>query len=280
MVSVTLEPHSSIVGSTRLLHRQEQRSFYWVVCLVALATLIFAQSRSPFTGALLGLLTVFILARRFDLLVLIALASAILVTATAAIGTLQQAFLRGQDPQMFHSLSGRVSWWSSAWRLVPENPLFGLGGWAAGRFAVLGPLGASDTSSLHNAWLEMLIGVGLIGLFPFVVTFVRTWVNLLGPFDALWPGEPPNTANELRIEATGIFVLLCFRSIFTAQFIWHPPELFFLVLGYAELRRRRRAGNPAFALHRTYEIRASRGPFPRSSVDSMKGVRRGHTPGP
>src|SRR2546422_4414660 len=51
--------------------------------------------------------------------------------------------------------------------------------YAAGRFAVLGPLGDPGNSSVHNAWLELLLGVGVIGLLPFLATFLGIWTNLL-----------------------------------------------------------------------------------------------------
>jgi O-antigen ligase len=238
-----------IVGATRLLFRNEHRSFYWLVCLAALPTLILAQSRSPATGAFLGLLAVLVLTRRFGLLALVGLAGAALLALTNAEAVVQQAFLRGQSPDQFYSLSGRVDYWAFAGGILRENPFLGLGGYAAGRFAVLGPLGVTETSSLHNAWLEILVGVGLIGFLPFLATFLRTWLNLLQPLNS---ESTPSIARELRIEAVGIFVLLCFRSIFTAEFIWHPPVFFFLMLGYAELLRRGRfegvpAAQPALA---------------------------------
>jgi O-antigen ligase len=198
--------------------------------------LILAQSRSPATAAVLGLLTVLVLRRRFGLLALVALAGAALIYLTTAASVVQQAFLRGQSPELFYSLTGRIGWWKVAWDAFQDRPLLGFGGYT-GRFLVLGPLGVTDASSFHNAWLEILVGVGLIGFLPFLATFVRTWLNLLRP---LSPGATPSTAKALRIEAVGIFVLVCFRSIFTVEFIWHPPLLFFLVLGYAELLRRAR----------------------------------------
>jgi O-antigen ligase len=227
-----------IVAATRLLCRERHRSFYWLVSLTALVTLILAQSRSPFTGALLGLVAVLLLRRRFGLLALVALAGGALVALTPAETVVQQAFMRGQSPDDFYSLSGRVGYWTAAWEVVRENPFLGLGAYAAGRFAVLGSLGASvtATSSLHNAWLEILVGVGLIGFLPFLATLIGIWVNLLRVDSA----STPPMGRELRIEIVGILVLLCFRSIFTVEFIWHPPLVFLLALAYAELLRRAR----------------------------------------
>jgi len=225
-----------VIAATRLLFRNEHRSPYWLACLVALATLVFAQSRSAITGGLLGLVVVLVFERRLQLLALVGIAGAALLLLTNAGVVLQQAFMRGQSPDLFYSLSGRVSWWVSAWDVVRENPFWGIGGYA-GRFAVLGPLGVTEASSVHNAWIEILVGVGLIGFLPFVSTFLGIWSNLLRRRN---PGSTPSTARELQSEAVGIFALLSFRSIFSDEFIWHPPLLFFLVLGYAELLRRGR----------------------------------------
>jgi O-antigen ligase len=233
-----------VVAATRLLFRNHQRSFYWLVCLTALPTLILAQSRSPATAALLGLLAVLVFARRFGLLAIVGLAGVALISLTTAEDVVREAFLRGQSPDLFYSLSGRVDWWIPAWQVFRENPLLGLGGYAAGRFGILSQIGQTETSSLHNAWLEILVGVGLTGFLPFLATFIGTWITLLRSRETR---GAPSVATELQVEAVGIFVLLCFRSIFTAEFIWHPPLLFFLVLGYAELVRRRGIGGTRLA---------------------------------
>ena len=91
---------------------------------------------------------------------------------------------------------------------------------------------AYSPQSGQDLWI-----VGLIGFLPFVSTFLGIWSNLLRRRN---PGSTPSTARELQSEAVGIFALLSFRSIFSDEFIWHPPLLFFLVLGYAELLRRGR----------------------------------------
>jgi hypothetical protein len=138
---------------------------------------------------------------------------------------------------MFYSLTGRTHWWAFAGELVRDNPLVGLGGYAAGRFSVLGQLGATETSTLHSTWVELLVGVGLLGLIPFLITIAATWFNLLRPAN----GKPvPPLARELQVESIGIFVLLCCRSIVSDEFIWHPALAFFLVVLYAEVRRRGR----------------------------------------
>jgi O-antigen ligase len=188
---------------------------------------------------MLGLFMVLLLRRRLGLLTVVGLAGAVLLSVTSAETVLQQAVLRGQSVEMFRSLSGRVNWWAPAWEAFRDNPLLGLGGYAAGRFGVLDAIGATEPSSLHNAWLEVLVGVGLVGFLPFLWTVLGTWVTLLR-------GDPTNAASEvvlaLRVEALGVFTLICLRSAFTVEFIWHAPTTFFLILCFAELLRRSRPG--------------------------------------
>ena len=236
-----------LIAGTRLLSRTRQRGFYWLVALGGLVTLILAQSRSPATGTLLGLLAVLLVGRRYRLLALVAGAGALVIAMTGAGPVLEQAFYRGQSPELFYSLSGRMIYWTRAWEVFQHDPLLGLGGYAAGRFVVLGSLGVTDASSLHNAWLEILLGVGLVGFLPFLATFLGVWQQLLVPL-RLWATHP--LVADLRLEAIGLFVLLCFRSVFSVEFTWHPPLQFFLVLAFAELLRRSRADPAGVAVPR------------------------------
>jgi exopolysaccharide production protein ExoQ len=247
-----------MVAGTRLLLRSRDRAVYWLVSAVALPTLILAQSRSPLVATLLALLTVLLLARRYRLLALVAMGGIALVSATAVESVVEQAFLRGQNTGLFLSLSGRTEWWAYGWEVLQQSPLLGFGGYAGARFSVLGPLGVTEASSIHNAWLEILLGVGLVGFLPFLVTFVGTWRTILRS-PASWL---PADFRALRLEAVGIFVILTFRSIFSVGFVWHPALLFFLVLIYAELFRRSaqavpaKSGDPANARFRTEPLPA------------------------
>lgn len=234
-----------LIAGTRLLSRTRQRGFYWLLALVGLVTVVLAQSRSPATGTLLGLLAVLLVARRYRLLALVGTAGAVLILMTGAGSVLEQAFYRGQSPEQFYGLSGRIGFWTRAWEIFQQNPLLGLGGYAGGRFVVLSGLGVTDASSLHNAWLEILLGVGLVGFLPFLATFLGVWRQLVL---RLRPWRTHPLVAELRLEAIGLFVLLCFRSVFSVEFTWHPPLQFFLVLAFAELLRRTRAGDAGVAV--------------------------------
>jgi hypothetical protein len=101
---------------------------------------------------------------------------------------------------------------------------------------VIGNLRNTNWSSILNTWLEVLIGTGLIGVMPLLGAFLGMWVMLLR--------SPPSGTDacsvlqRLRIEGIGVLAILSVRSMFTVEFIWHPPLTFLLVLGYAEMLHR------------------------------------------
>lgn len=77
-------------------------------------------------------------------------------------GTAGSAFRRGENANVFSSLSGRTEYWSAAHKLINERPWLGWGVNVGSR-RVLVSLGSEYTSNIHGAWVEALLGVGVIG---------------------------------------------------------------------------------------------------------------------
>jgi O-antigen ligase len=226
----------SIVALTRLLFPTEYKRFYLVVLLVSMVMLIFSQSRSPLTGFLVAVALVLFAAKRIRTVTLLCLIIPVVLSFTSLGNLFSEFFQRGQSSKYFDSLSGRVPLWESGWELFNEQPLTGYGAYAAGRFGVIGNLRNTNWSSILNTWLEVLIGTGLIGVMPLLGAFLGMWVMLLR--------SPPSGTDacsvlqRLRIEGIGVLAILSVRSMFTVEFIWHPPLTFLLVLGYAEMLHR------------------------------------------
>ncbi|MCA9423384.1 MAG: O-antigen ligase family protein, partial [Nitrospira sp.] len=143
---------------------------------------------------------------------------------------------RGQNPELFASLSGRTQWWQFGWDLFIQRPLTGYGAYAGSRFAALADAGTETTSSIHNTWLEALLGVGIFGFLLLLVGCLSIWKCFLSSH-----GTPCNerVMSALTLEAMSVFAVLSVRSCFTSGLIWHPSLPFLLVLGYAEFIRRK-----------------------------------------
>lgn len=223
-----------IVALNRFLFMKDRR-FYFVIFLAAIATMIFAQSRSPITGFLVALPLMLFAARRIGPIALTLMLMFFLLFLTGFSDVFWEYFLRGQNREEFSSLSGRTYGWVLGWELFKISPLTGFGAYAGGRFVVLTELGTNMSSgqwsSILNTWLEILIGVGLMGGLFVIAAFVKTWVNLV---KGTMSSKAGSVYHCLAVEGLGVLALISVRSMFTTNIFWHPPLVFLLIVGYSE----------------------------------------------
>jgi O-antigen ligase len=218
------------------------------------ASMIACKTRTALGGFLIGIFLVLIFSRRARI---VALASSVLMLATYTValafsaapqpdalwnrvaspsGVVLSFLQRGQSQHELESLTGRTEWWQFAWQQFMEHPWTGLGAYAGGKFAVLSKMGFGDTSQLHSDYLETLVGTSIWGLIPLLAALFGTWWLLVRFVRApsLQPFE-----RQLALEAIGILGVITVRSFVNVEIIWHAPQVFLVVLGYAELLRRR-----------------------------------------
>lgn len=233
----------AVVALSRLLRRDGASHggvlIYALILTTSVATLVLSQTRSALVGFAAGAVLVLLLSGRMLIVFSLTVIVAMLLLATAAESTFLEYFRRGQDAVMFGSLSGRMDWWSFAWQRFMERPLTGFGAFAGGRFATLAEMGDQSTSSVHNTYLEALLGLGAEGILPLLICLAGTWWRLLGSFAS----RTASVAEERPcLEAAGVLAVLTVRSMFTTDLIWHPALPWLLVLGLAELLRREWSG--------------------------------------
>jgi hypothetical protein len=147
---------------------------------------------------------------------------------------------RGQSQDQLESLTGRTEWWHLAWQEFQNHPMTGLGAYAGGKFGVLSKMGFGDTPQLHSDYLETLVGTSFWGLIPLLLSLFGTWWLLIRYVrsPSLQPFE-----RQLALEAIGVLGVITVRSFVNVELIWHAPQFFLAVLGYAELLRRRAKAN-------------------------------------
>jgi O-antigen ligase len=90
--------------------------------------------------------------------------------------------LQGHQTQSsFVTLSGRTVVWTAAVRQFEHYPLLGVGGGVGGKMVIshIGNMYLEEMSSLHNGFLEVLTGLGIVGFFLstalLVVASFRAW---------------------------------------------------------------------------------------------------------
>jgi len=212
------------------------RALCTLLFAVSLVTLILSQTRSAISGFLLGAAILFLFSRRTRAMAFVISAVAVLLLLTNAGGTFWAYFLRGQSPELFQSLSGRVGWWEFGLDKLLERPLTGYGAYAGGRFAVLEEMGVTSTASTHNAYFEVIIGTSFWGLIPVIIALMGIWWVLTRVLRSPSFG---GVDRQLAVEAVGVLGVITVRSFLTSHLIWNTSLVFLLVLGYAEFLRRK-----------------------------------------
>ena len=151
-------------------------AFYQVVFGLCLFSL--SASRTSF-GILL-LTTLLVIFKRSKILATLATTGVLLAGFLFWSGILNR--LQGhQNASDFVTLSGRTVVWTAAVRQFEQHPLIGVGGGIGGKVVIshIGNRYLEEMSSLHNGFLELLTGLGLIGFllgtYMLVATTWRAW---------------------------------------------------------------------------------------------------------
>jgi O-antigen ligase len=228
----------AIVALSRLLLRRlgnSGRAFYSVLLVLALATMVVAQTRSAIIGFFLGFVLLLYFSKRLGTISLL-IAVVILVASLVDVGGLAEEYLRrGQNDELVTNLTGRTIWWEATWDVFVKNMWLGAGAFTS-RFTVLAKLRDLDVPNVHNTFLETLVGVGIVGLLPVLAALLGAWKILLGAVRQEWCRS---LDRQLAVEALAVLAIITCRSFFTASLVMHPDLESLAVLGCAELLRQR-----------------------------------------
>ena len=162
--------------------------------LFSLALFSFSASRTSFGILLFSiLLVVFKRSKLIGVLAVTGVLIAAVMFSTEIVTRLQGH----QDSSSFVTLSGRTVVWTAAVRQFERYPLLGVGGGVGGKMVIanIGNMYLEEMSSLHNGFLEVLTGLGLVGFligcYMLVVASFRSW--------SAWDAHP---------EYAGTYVLI------------------------------------------------------------------------
>ena len=130
---------------------------------------VLAEGRTGVAALLLGAL-VLVLVRRPLLSLLFLPVGA--YAAASYLDTFLEFFRRGQTDELFLSLTGRVDWWLAGLNTFLRQPLTGFG-FGVGSRVVFTGLERGGTAFIHNGFLEVALGVGMIGFVIWLVMLLR-----------------------------------------------------------------------------------------------------------
>ncbi len=215
-----------LVVLVRLLYSQGSRRWLITFLVAAAGALFLSQARSALLGVVAAVIVLSILlpkVRKQGVLLAVGAGS----LAYVFVDLVYAYLVRGQSQGNIESLSGRTLYWTAAIELWMKHPIVGAGAYAAGRFGVLQQLGEQLTSSLHNTWIELLVGTGVVGVAIVAASAIAVTVALFRMARA----ESDSPMGFIPAELGAIVVLELVRSVFTSgAFIWHPATRFMLAV--------------------------------------------------
>jgi hypothetical protein len=200
------------------------RLFYGCFFAASFVTMILAQSRTSLIGFVLAVITFLLFDRRRKLLAV----TLGLIIFALSIETTISFLQREQSKGLAMSLSGRTVAWKASWELFKQSPYIGNGFASAGRFDVLK---GGSVSTLHGSLFDVLAGVGLFGLIPWLTAIFYTGIRLIFPRGR--PKNRPRTSFERggRAELVAVMILILIRAITSSSLALHENTfLLFLIL--------------------------------------------------
>ncbi|MGB0125323.1 MAG: O-antigen ligase family protein, partial [Silvibacterium sp.] len=185
--------------------------------LFALVLLSVAASRTSFAILIVSILLV---VSRKSRVLGVALTAATVALLAVFRGRVLD-FLQGSEASSnFTTLSGRTIVWTAAIRQWRQDPWFGVGGGVGGKQVIkhIGNYSLEILSSLHNGFMEILTGLGLVGITLGVFLLVLvTWRTL-----RTWKRYPQYSGTYVlivhiwacTIMSTGIFGWMGYEMAF------------------------------------------------------------------
>lgn len=209
---------------------------YGGMLIITLLTLILSQSRTSLFAFGLGTIVLLIFYKRPLLLFYTFLLFALLILLPEVRNVLINYVLRGQKLEFFYSMSGRLYFWPLVWKIFKQSPLIGYGFYAGHRVGfysiVMKRYGVGGLSTFDNTYLDVLFGIGLIGIIPFLSAIATIWKRFLFSLrDNKFPSEYQNRWETIKIEIFCVFLIIMARSFTGPSFhIFHISLPLLLVI--------------------------------------------------
>ncbi|HEY7582028.1 MAG TPA: O-antigen ligase family protein [Acidimicrobiia bacterium] len=163
-------------------------------------------------------------------------AAALLPAAVATVVVFREQlltiFARNQL-EALGKLSGRLTYWQAAVDVWSREPMTGYGFGAAGRFVAFETINVTTRSMLHSGYMELLSGLGILGVLPFVYVIYRA---------CLWSYRKLRSRQETEL-AILIVPLLIHTAVANGVAAWLTADFFMFAIIAAlsdiELRQNR-----------------------------------------
>lgn len=199
------------------------RSFYMLAFTISGAVMFAALGRGGILAATAAALVVLASLRRLRLAVAITTAISLTMIMWPTLQSLAWDILtRKQRSSEFWSLTGRIPVWQTSIDLFSEKPLLGWGYVSGSRIGLLTPSNGWVAAGAHNALLEILLALGIVGaalLFGLLWKTYRITVTFLLH---RWTTTSPTPEALCAMKVLVLLICLTFEGFFEGSFSGPP----------------------------------------------------------
>ncbi len=195
----------------------DKLSFFFIYFLATIILLL-SHSRTSLLAYFITFMLIILIYNKKKLFIFLTWITSIAIISGLISKIVLPYIYRGQSQTLFLSLSGRTEFWPLVWNKFLQSPLFGYGFYTAQRFTW-------GVGSVDNTYLEVLIGLGLIGFIVFIVPLVNISILLLKTYFNL------NNNKFLWTNFAILFIFLFIRSLTGPSFqVLHIDMLCYVIL--------------------------------------------------
>jgi len=204
----TLSQVSAIVSAIALTWMVRSDRNYsaigpFIVFLASFACLILSHSRTSIVALLLATFLILFVYRRIMMLLSLFWITTLFALSGMIINYVTPYIMRGQKMAVFATLTGRLEFWPEVLKKIWEAPILGHGFYASQRVMW-------NISSVDNTYLEVVLGIGIVGLFILCIPLLSIIANL-------WNTRP--WKNKISLNSSIRFLWVQLASIFIILFI-------------------------------------------------------------
>ena len=204
-----------------------------IVLLVSSACLVMSHSRTSIFALLLVVLLILFIYRRMMMLFFMVWVFAILSLSGMVLEYIKPYILRGQKTVLFKTMTGRLEFWPEVLEKIWKAPILGHGFYSSQRLMW-------NISSVDNTYLEVILGIGIVGLLIFLIPTTGIIINL-------WKTRPWRIKESLNsqirflwIQMASIYIILIIRSLTGPSFQnLHINLIIFVILVVSTYRLRK-----------------------------------------
>lgn len=223
----------AIIALIDILARRSGR-FTLLTLAISLALMLASIGRGGMLATAVAMALAITAFRKMHLALCLALISALILLAVPdAIDTTWHVLSRGQSEGEIMSLTGRVQLWQTVVELIAMKPLLGWGYVSGGRVALLSAFHWWPATHTHNAFLEMLLALGLLGGLILSLLMWKTYASLARYLRREWSSIHSTDRSLDTLKVLSLMVLLTIEGLFAPGFSGAPRAATALLIGSA-----------------------------------------------